>query len=225
VRKADTWNKVQVMAQYERDSGHESDQVTRKSVREILTEMKDISELMVDLAYAAIMFDSNEIAGEVRNLERQMQRFNHEIRIKAMLSARTHDDAVKLAGLLQVASAAEAMSNAAVNIVNLTQCQTDKRPFLKFVLKEAEEKIGRLVMSEGSDMLNRAIAEMSVESETGMRIIALKRGKRWIYDPEGDLNLKSGDIMIVRGTEDGIEMLKSYASGERKWPVYPEEVE
>src|SRR5512133_2059591 len=106
------------MAQYERDSGHEADQVTRKSVREILTEMKDISELMVDLAYASIMFDSNELAGEVRNLERQMQRFNHEIRIKAMLSARTHDDAVKLAGLLQVASAAEAMSYAAVNIVN-----------------------------------------------------------------------------------------------------------
>jgi uncharacterized protein with PhoU and TrkA domain len=213
------------LANSDRDHHIDAEGSARKSVREILTDMKDISELMVDLSYAAIMFDSNEIAVEVRHLEQQMQRLNYEIRIKAMLSARTHDDAVKLSGLLQVASAAEAMSNAAVNIVNLTQCPIDKRPFLTFVLKEAEEKIGRLVIADRSDMANRTLADMSVESETGMRIIALKRGKRWMYDPEGSTNLKAGDSLIVRGTDDGYEALRRYASGDAKWPVYPEEAE
>ncbi|OPY31294.1 MAG: TrkA-C domain protein [Methanomassiliicoccales archaeon PtaU1.Bin124] len=206
----------------DREHHIDTESTARKSVREILTDMKDISELMVDLSYAAIMFDSNELAGEVRHLEQQIQRLNYEIRIKAMLSARTHDDAVKLSGLLQVASAAEAMSNAAVNIVNLSQCQIDKRPFLTFVLREAEEKIGRLTLNERSDMANRTLADMSVESETGMRIIALKRGKRWIYDPEGSTSLKVGDVMIVRGTEDGYESLRKYVMGEAKWPVYEE---
>lgn len=215
---------VRMLGNSEHEHQIDTDGAARKSVREILTDMKDISELMVDLSYAAIMFDSNEIAVEVRNLEQQMQRLNYEIRIKAMLSARTHDDAVKLSGLLQVASAAEAMSNAAVNIVNLSQCQVDKRPFLTFVLREAEEKIGRIVLGDRSDMANRSLADMSVETETGMRIIALKRGKRWLYDPSGDTTLKVGDIMIVRGTEDGYENLKKFASGEVKWPVY-EEVE
>lgn len=200
----------------DRDHGHS--EMARKSVREILTDMKDISELMVDLSYAAIMFDSREISEEVRNLQRQMERLNHEIRTKAMLSARTYADAEKLSGLLQVASAAENMSYAAVNIVNLAQCQTDKKPFLRFVLKEAEEKIGRLVVSESSDMVNRTLADMSVESETGMRIIAIKRGRRWIYDPEGNVSLKAGDTLIVRGTEDGYEMLRKHVMGEQKWP-------
>lgn len=213
------------MSNPDRENHIDSEGTARKSVREILTDMKDISELMVDLSYAAIMFDSNDIAAEVKHLERQMQRLNYEIRIKAMLSARTHDDAVKLSGLLQVASAAEAMSNAAVNIVNLTQCQIDKRPFLTFVLKEAEEKIGRLIISERSDMANRTLADMSVESETGMRILALKRGKRWMYDPEGSTSVKVGDIMIVRGTDDGIESLKRYTNGDAKWPVYEKEAE
>jgi uncharacterized protein with PhoU and TrkA domain len=54
-----------------------------------------------------------------------------------------------------------------------------------------------------------------------MRVIAIKRGKRWIYDPESSTLLKSGDIIIVRGTESGSETLRRYASGEMKWPVYP----
>jgi uncharacterized protein with PhoU and TrkA domain len=196
-------------------------EISHTTVRELLTEMKDISEVMVDLAYAAIMFDSEEIAEEVSHLEDRMHTLNYEIRIKAMLSARTYNDAVKIAGLLQVAAAAEAISNAAADIVTLSGVDPSKKPFLSFVLKEAEEKIRRLTISESSDMVSRSIADLSIEAETGMRVIAIKRGKRWIYDPEGTTFLKSGDLIIVRGTESGSETLREYTSGERKWPVYP----
>jgi len=84
-----------------------------KTVRELLTEMKDISEVIVDLAYASLMFDSREIREEVKHLESNMDTMNYEIRIKAMLASRTPEDAIQLSGLLQVASAAEAISNAA----------------------------------------------------------------------------------------------------------------
>jgi len=43
-----------------------------KSVREIFIEMKDIAELMVDLAYTAILFGDREIAEEVLDLEKRM---------------------------------------------------------------------------------------------------------------------------------------------------------
>jgi len=195
------------------------------TVREILTEMKDISEIMVDLAYASIMFDSEEIAEEVKNLEEDMEELSKNIRIKAMLSARTHKDATKLSSLLEVAAASRRISNAAGDIVKLMECEVDKRPFLTFILREAEEKIKRLVLADSSDMVGRQIGDLGVESETGMRIIAIKRGKRWIYDPEEETKLKVGDTLIVRGTDDGYEILRSFANGEEKWPVYPEEEE
>lgn len=197
----------------------------QKTVRELLTEMKDISEVIVDLAYAALMFDSAEIAEEVRYLEDQMDTLNYEIRIKAMLASRTLEDAIQLSGLLQVAAAAEAISNAAGDIVKLLDVDIEKRPFLSFVLKDAEEKIRMLTLSERSDMAGRTIGELSVESETGMRIIAIKRGKRWIYDPEDDTRLKGGDILIVRGTQDGFETLRRFTSGRESWPRYPDEEE
>jgi len=196
-----------------------------KTVRELLTEMKDISEVIVDLAYAALMFDSAEIAEEVRYLEDQMDTLNYEIRIKAMLASRTLEDAIQLSGLLQVAAAAEAISNAAGDIVKLLDVDIEKRPFLSFVLKDAEEKIRMLTLSERSDMAGGTIGELSVESETGMRIIAIKRGKRWIYDPEDDTRLKGGDILIVRGTQDGFETLRRFTSGRESWPRYPDEEE
>jgi uncharacterized protein with PhoU and TrkA domain len=190
-------------------------------VREILTEMKDTSEVIVDLAYAALVFDSQDMAEEVQHIERRMDTLLYNIRIKAMLSARTKRDAEQLAGLLQVASSAEAISNAAGDIVNLLKYDSDKRPVLPIVLREAEEKIKSLTLADKSDMVNRTIEEMGVESETGMRIIALKRGKRWIYDPEANNRLKVGDILIVRGTENGFEVLRTFATGERRWPQYP----
>ncbi|MFP4545399.1 MAG: potassium channel family protein, partial [Methanomassiliicoccales archaeon] len=153
------------------------------TVRELLTEMKDISEVIVDLAYASLLFDSHEIGEEVAHLERQMDTLNYEIRTKAMLASRTPEDAIQLSGLLQVAAASEAISNAAGDIVKLLEVDIEKRPFLSFVLRDAEEKIRLLTLHEDSDMASRTIEELGVESETGMRIIAIKRGKRWIYDP------------------------------------------
>jgi len=76
-----------------------------KSVREILKGMKDISELIVDLSYSAILFWNEELAEEVRYLEARMDTLNYEIRMQAMLAARGADDAEKLAGILQVAEA------------------------------------------------------------------------------------------------------------------------
>lgn len=210
------------MNDLEREQRLDKYDLAHATVREILTEMKDISEIMVDLAYASIMFDSEEIADEVKNLEEDMEELSKNIRIKAMLSARTHKDATKLSSLLEVAAASRRISNAAGDIVKLMECEVDKRPFLTFILREAEEKIKRLVVADSSDMVGRQIGELGVESETGMRIIAIKRGKRWIYDPEEETKLKAGDTLIVRGTEDGYEVLRSFANGDKNWPVYPE---
>lgn len=72
-------------------------------------------------------------------------------------------------------------------------------------------------------MRGKSIDDLSIEAETGMRIIAIKRDIRWIYDPEGDVRLKENDMLIVRGTEDGFRRLRKFAHGEEKWPTYPVE--
>lgn len=208
------------MVYYGEEDEEEKENLT---VRELLTEIKDISEVIVDLAYAALLFDSQEIGAEVHHLGSRMDTLNHEIKIRMMLASRTAQDAIQLSGLLQVAEGAASISAAAGDIVELLELNPKGDPIVSLVLKEAEEKIRLLTLSDRSDMKGRSLEDLSVETETGMRVIAIKRGIRWIYDPEETERLKECDLLVVRGTEDGYERLRCFTNGVNKWPVYPEE--
>ncbi len=186
------------------------------NVKELLTEMKDVSELVTDLAYSAIIFDSKDIAEEVRELESRMDKLLYQIRLTAMLASRTVEDAEQLSGLLQVASAAENISNAAGDIVKLLDTKIENRPFLPSLLQKADEKIRTINIPESSPMKDKTIEELRIESETGVRIITIRRGKKWIYDPDDSTILKENDMLIIRGVEDGYLRLKGFAEGKRR---------
>jgi len=182
------------------------------SVKELLTEMKDISELIIDLAYSAVMFDNEDIAEEVKYLDVRMDKLNYDIRMMAMMAARTKEDAEQLAGILQVAEAAETISNTADDIVKLlTREKTG--PILPKILKKADEQLFRINVSEDSNACNKNIGDLRVETETGMRIIAIRRGNLWIYNPDSETDIKSGDWLITRGADEGYKELKEFLHG------------
>jgi len=184
-----------------------------KSVKELLTEMKDISELIIDLAYSAVLFDNKDIAEEVKYLEVRMDKLNYDIRMMAMMAARTKEDAEQLAGILQVAQAAEAISNTAGDIVKLlTREKTG--PILPKILKKSDEQLFRINVLKKSNACNKKIGELKIESETGMRIIAIRRGDFWIYNPDSETDIKSDDWLISRGTDEGYKELSKFLRGE-----------
>ena len=186
------------------------------TVKELLTEMKDISELIIDLAYSAVLFGSDEIAEEVKYLDVRMDKLNYDIRIMAMMAARTKEDAEQLAGILQVAEAAESISNAAGDIANLLSLKEETRPTLPKILEKADERLFRVKVSSKSKACNQKIGVLKVESETGMRIIAIRREDCWIYNPQSDTSLKADDWLIVRGTDEGYTDLNKFLKGQLK---------
>jgi len=193
------------------------DRIDDMTVRELLTEMKDISEIIVDLAYASLMYNSGDMALKVEELDDEMEDLKYAIRVKLMMASRTKDDAKQLSGILQVASAADRISHAAVEIVKLLDVPVEKRPFIPVILNESEEKIKMTRITQDSDMAGNTIEDLSVEANTGMKIIALKNRQGWIYDPEDQTKLRAGDDIIVRGTDDGFGRLAEFAAGTKRW--------
>ncbi|MEE9528894.1 MAG: potassium channel family protein [Dehalococcoidia bacterium] len=187
------------------------------NLKDILVEMKDISELMVDLAYSTVILDNIEIASEVSKLEERMNKLNYEIRMLAMVAARDRDDAEQLAGILQIASAAEGISNAARGIADVVLRDIDLHPILKEVMEEAEEKITTIEVSEESILVDHTLGDSKPSTNLGMDIIAIRREGRWIYGPDKNSMVKQGDTLIARGREAGIELLEKVASGEKRW--------
>jgi uncharacterized protein with PhoU and TrkA domain len=199
---------------------HERIEYESIGVKESLIEMKDLSEQIIDLSYSAILFDSSDIADQVMELEERLDKLLYNVRIGVLLAARNREDAEQLSGILQVASAAESMGDSALQMMRLFDEDVEFRPFAPFFLKDGDEKIWAIRVLEGSDIINRMISEMGIESETGARIIAIKRRTRWLYDIEPERRIKESDVLIVRGVEDGLRELVAYAKGEVKWGKY-----
>ena len=182
-------------------------------VKELLTEMKDISELIIDLAYSAVLFDNEEISEEVKFLDVRMDKLNYDIRMMAMMAARTKEDAEQLAGILQVAEASESISNAAGDIVSLLS-KEKTGPILPKILKQADEQLFRIKVSKESEACDQKIGDLKVETETGMRIIAIRRDDCWIYNPQSDTTIQADDWLMTRGTDEGYKELSKFLHGE-----------
>ncbi|MCK4482707.1 potassium channel protein, partial [Candidatus Bathyarchaeota archaeon] len=58
------------------------------SVRELFLEMKNLSELMIDLAYSAALFNDKELAEDVLELENRVDTLTYLLEMEIMIAAR-----------------------------------------------------------------------------------------------------------------------------------------
>ncbi len=134
------------------------------NVRELLTETKDVSDLIIDLAYASILYEDEELAEQVRKLEDRMDGLMYQIRSLVSVSVRSMDDAEMTTGILQVADAAESISNAAGDIANLVLRDIQIHPVVKEALRAANEKIARIEVADDSDVVGECLDDLSLPS-------------------------------------------------------------
>ena len=185
------------------------------NVKDILKEMKDTSELMVDLAYSAVLYDDEDIAEEVLRLEEKMDVLEYHARIAAMLGARRVEEAEELSGILQIASAAEKVSNAAGDIAKIVLKKLGLPPELKAAIPEAEETVTRVRTSSKSSLAGKTLGELELETETGMRVIAMRRDLDWIYDPDKETIVMRDDVLFAKGPDEGVAILYELATGDK----------
>jgi len=187
-----------------------------RSVRELLIDMKNISDLMVDLSYATVLFENEELADRMHALEARMDELMYHIRVIAAVAARNVREARKITGILQVASAAEAISNATADIADLVRRRMKIHPMVHDALRMADEKLVGVKIGEGSILAGKKLYELRLPSSIGMWILALKRGREWIVPPLRDTELRVGDLLVAKGPQDGVTTLCSMAGARRE---------
>ncbi len=189
----------------------------RRTVKDLLIEIKDTSELIVDLAYSALLFDNEDIAEEVLELEDKILNLLRQIRIVSILAARRVDEAESVSSILQIADAAHRIGNAAGDIATLV-LRGFKLPkeFVNLILYYSEETAVKAVVSEDSEIANKTLGEVRLHTRTGMRVIAIKRGFEWIFNPNRDTKILIGDVLFARGDITGIPKFFEIVTGESK---------
>jgi len=195
-----------------------------RNLREMLAEAKDTSELMVDLAYAALYFGDPDMADEVSALEERMSRLVQDMRAVCILAVRHPKDAEGMSSVLQVISAIERIANDAVDIARIVTHRVGIPAEMVADLSAAEEVSHRVLVSQGSALANRRLADHDMPVQMGMRVMAVRRGREWITDVDGLTMIVPDDVLFLRGSPDGITALRQLA-GSPGWspPELPED--
>lgn len=183
------------------------------SVREVLTEMKDLSEIMIDLAYSAALFNSRELAEEVLELEERVDYLAYLLDMNAMLAARDAEDAESLIGVTKVAAATDKISDAAGDIATIVLQEIGVHPIVREVFQKVEEQLARAEVKPHSILMKKKLGELELAAKIGVDVIAIRRGKEWIINPEEEEIISEGDVLFARGTPHGIDELKKLAEG------------
>jgi uncharacterized protein with PhoU and TrkA domain len=180
-----------------------------RAVDSIVT-MKNMSELAVDLAYGAVLFDSEGVAEEVAELEAEVDALKSRFEAWTLRAAARVDDPIALRGLMHLAVSTEVISDAALEISEGVLHGLAAHPVVAAAVKESDEVIVRLGVAPGSELAGTTIGDQLIQTETGMRVIAIRRGgsgSDWVVQPGPETELRAGDVLLAKGTRTGATRL------------------
>ena len=185
-----------------------------KTVEDIVLEIKDKSELMIDLAYSSIIYNNTTIAKEVYDLEDQIDNLYHSLQRQTLEQVENKKLSVNDAlTVLRLAETAEQIADAAQEIADVELRDVELHPILKLSIRDSDVVFTRVEVNENSILCNKTLGELKLASETGMTIIAMRHGKKWLYGPNKNTKIDQYDILFAKGPEDGEKHLIDIASG------------
>jgi uncharacterized protein with PhoU and TrkA domain len=187
----------------------------RRNVKDLLTDAKDGSELMLDLAFAAVFFADDELAREVIRLEEQMDAAVSELRVLCMVATRSPEDAEQLSAVLAMAYCVEQIADAAEDIARVVLRDLGVPGELRDDLRHAEEVVARVKLRPGARLAGASLRDLALPSETGMWVIAIRRDVDYEYGPGPETILSEGDVLFLQGPAEGVDLVRELAGGER----------
>jgi len=177
-----------------------------------LVELKDTSEMMIDLAYSSLLLNSRYLAEEVRLLEERVDRLHTEFELLVLSSRCDVEDVKGLLGLIRMGVVTERIADAAAEIAEVVLRGGEPHPVLSMVIQDADETVERVVVGEGSSIEGKTLKEARIPEETGMWVLVVRRGERWMR-PRPETVLQAGDVIIASGYAEGEEDFMKLVSG------------
>ncbi|MFB0567675.1 MAG: potassium channel family protein [Candidatus Bathyarchaeia archaeon] len=184
-----------------------------KKIIDMLVELKDTSELMLDLAYSSILLNSKELAEEVQALEEHVDKLHTDFELLVLSAGIPPEESKNFLGLIRIGVVTENIADAAAQIAEVVLRGIKPHPVLALAIEEAEETVVHVQVSKESPLVGKTLREAQVHEETGMWVLVVRRGGKWVR-PSSDLKIDAGDVLIASGYAEGEEDLKKLASPE-----------
>ncbi|MEM0449412.1 MAG: TrkA C-terminal domain-containing protein [Methanomassiliicoccales archaeon] len=185
-------------------------------LEKMLLEVKDTSELMVDLAYSSLLFDNKDIACEVCSLKNYVDELTATVQQEAIRKVLVDGDISKSFVTIRLVESLENICSAAKGIADVVMKGLPLHPVIKLSIQESDVIITTGQVSESSDLADKTLGETRLASNSGMWVVAIKRERKYIYGPDKNTTVLAGDTLIARGPREGEEYFKDLMSGKAK---------
>jgi len=177
-----------------------------------LVDLKETSELMLNLAYSAILLRSADLAEEVDRLEDYIDVVHEQFQLMVLSCDIVNGDSQARLSLIDMGEFAETIADAAREIADVVLRGREPHPVLRMVIDESDETATRLEIPSDSPVVGKTLREARIPEQTGMWIIMIRRGDN-VFRPTGSTVLEANDAIIASGYEEGEESLKSLIAG------------
>ena len=185
-----------------------------KITRELVT-LKNTSEMMMDLAYSALLLNSSYLAQEVMALEERMDELHIDFQSEVLSCTDEETDPKELLGIIRMGNVTERIADAASEIAEVVLRGGEPHPILGMVIQDAEETVEHVTVAEDSVVSGKTLREAQIADETGMWVLYIRRGNRWMR-PRPSTRLEPGDLVIASGYSEGEEDFKQLLTGKKE---------
>jgi len=192
------------------------------SVRDSLIALHSTTTLMIDLAYSAVLFNDRDLAEEVVELEAKVDDLKILLLMNMALAIRDADDAEGMVGIMQMGSVADRISEAAGDIARTVLLDLGIDASVTEAFTKTQERLIRTKILSGSILAKKRLDKLRLETNIGINVIAIRRGKELIINPEPKTMLMEEDLLIARGSDVGVSELDKLSKGEIKAIPRPE---
>jgi len=185
-------------------------------VRDLLTKLQTTTTIMIDLAYSAVLFNDCELAEEVIELEDKVEDLKTTLLMNTAIVIRDAQDAEGMVGIMQMGTVADMISQAAGNIARIVLLGLGVDPYILDAFTKTQERLVRTKILPNSILAGKTLGKVKLETNIGVNVMTVRRGKELIINPGPKTKLADGDILIARGSDVGVLELDKLAKGELK---------
>lgn len=178
------------------------------NIKENLLEMKNMTELMLDLAYSAIFLKDKGIAERIKEMHNEVSLLEEET-YKILFRVKEPEDVRMF--IVDLTDSMKDIANAALHMAELAE---DRMPsIISDMLTESNERVISARVSAKSAYANRTIGENEIRTRTHVHIIGIKRKGIWLFNINKDMKLMPEDEIIAVGKRNADKVFRKVASG------------
>ena len=173
------------------------------NITDYLIALKDTSQVMVDLAYGAVLYNNKELAQLVSNMEKRVDTIRNKGEAAVLrLAKTTTEDISSLQGLFRIIEATEDISDSANEIAKIVLAELPSHPIIELVIGESAENIFEKTVEESSLIVGKTVPAGNYIDEFGIRVLAVKRAGGYYFKPRRRTKIRAGDTIIFTGLKD-----------------------